>query len=119
VQDITYIPTGEGWLFLASVLDLGSRRLLGYSMAHHMRTELVLDALGMAISARGGDRAVHGVIVHADRGSQGELKWSSQRLDRGGVSGWGRCGSGSGRSSCVAGRFRRRGGRRWRGVRIA
>jgi putative transposase len=70
VQDITYIPTGEGWLFLASVLDLGSRRLLGYSMADHMRTELVLDALGMAIAARGGDRAVHGVIVHADRGSQ-------------------------------------------------
>jgi putative transposase len=69
-QDITYIPTGEGWLFLASVLDLGSRRLLGYSMADHMRTELVLDALGMAIAARGGDHAVRGVIVHADRGSQ-------------------------------------------------
>jgi transposase InsO family protein len=45
VQDITYIATGEGWLYLASVLDLGSRRLLGYSMADHMRTELVLDAL--------------------------------------------------------------------------
>lgn len=43
-QDITYIATGEGWLYLASVLDLGSRRLLGYSMADHMRTELVLDA---------------------------------------------------------------------------
>jgi len=69
-QDITYIPTGEGWLFLASVLDLGSRRLLGYSMAEHMRTELVLDALEMAVAARGGDGAVHGVIVHADRGSQ-------------------------------------------------
>ena len=70
VQDITYIPTQEGWLFLASVLDLGSRRLLGYSMAEHMRTELVLDALGMAVAARGGDQAVHGVITHADRGSQ-------------------------------------------------
>jgi transposase InsO family protein len=69
-QDITYIATGEGWLFLASVLDLGSRRLLGYAMAEHMRTELVLDALGMAVAARGGDHAVHGVIVHADRGSQ-------------------------------------------------
>ncbi len=44
-QDITYIPTREGWLYLASVLDLGSRRLIGYSMADHMRTELVLDAL--------------------------------------------------------------------------
>jgi putative transposase len=69
-QDITYIPTREGWLYLASVLDLGSRRLLGYSMAEHMRTELVLDALGMAIAARGGDHAVAGVIGHADRGSQ-------------------------------------------------
>lgn len=67
-QDITYIPTGEGWLFLASVLDLGSRRLLGYSMAEHMRTELVTDALSMAIAARGG--RVDGVIGHADRGSQ-------------------------------------------------
>jgi putative transposase len=69
-QDLTYIPTGEGWLFLASVLDLGSRRLIGYSMASHMRTELVLDALAMAVSARGGDHAVAGVIAHADRGSQ-------------------------------------------------
>jgi transposase InsO family protein len=67
-QDITYIPTGEGWLFLASTLDLGSRRLLGYSMAEHMRTELVTDALSMAITARGGAPA--GVIAHADRGSQ-------------------------------------------------
>jgi putative transposase len=70
VQDITYIPTGQGWLYLASVLDLGSRRLIGYSMADHMRTELVLDALGMAVGARGGDHAVAGVIAHADRGSQ-------------------------------------------------
>lgn len=67
-QDITYIATGEGWLYLASVLDLGSRRLLGYSMADHMRTELVLDALTMAIAAR--DGAAGGVIAHADRGSQ-------------------------------------------------
>jgi putative transposase len=69
-QDITYIPTREGWLYLASVLDLGSRRLLGYSMAEHMRTELVLDALKMAIAGRGGDGAVAGVVAHADRGSQ-------------------------------------------------
>jgi putative transposase len=69
-QDITYIPTREGWLYLASVLDLGSRRLLGYSMADHMRTDLVLDALRMAIAARGGDAAVAAVITHADRGSQ-------------------------------------------------
>jgi transposase InsO family protein len=70
VQDITYVATHEGWLYVASVLDLGSRRLLGYSMAGHMRTELVLDALEMAVAARGGKEAVVGVIAHADRGSQ-------------------------------------------------
>jgi transposase InsO family protein len=67
-QDITYIATGEGWLYLASVIDLGSRRMLGYSMAEHMRTSLVIDALDMAITARDGN--VAGVIAHADRGSQ-------------------------------------------------
>jgi putative transposase len=66
--DITYIPTGEGWLYLASVLDLGSRRLLGYSMADHMRTDLVADALKMAAGVRAG--ATAGIIFHADRGSQ-------------------------------------------------
>ncbi|MEI6622924.1 MAG: IS3 family transposase [Actinomycetes bacterium] len=68
VGDITYIPTGEGWLYLASALDLGSRRLLGYSMAEHMRTDLVIDALDMAVGVRGGD--VAGVIFHGDRGAQ-------------------------------------------------
>lgn len=68
VGDITYIPTGEGWLYLASVLDLGSRRWLGYSMADHMRTELVADALTMAAGTRGGRTA--GIIFHGDRGSQ-------------------------------------------------
>ena len=66
--DITYVPTGEGWLYVASVLDLGSRRLVGYSMAEHMRIELVVDALGMAAAARGGRTA--GIIFHGDRGSQ-------------------------------------------------
>ena len=68
VGDITYIPTGEGWLYLSSVLDLGSRKLIGYSMADHMRTELVADALNMAVGLRGGN--VEGVTFHADRGSQ-------------------------------------------------
>lgn len=66
--DITYIRTGEGWLYLASVLDLGSRRLLGYSMADHMRTELVSDALAMAAGERGG--ATAGIVFHGDRGAQ-------------------------------------------------
>ena len=68
VGDITYVPTGEGWLYLASVLDLGSRRLLGYSMADHMRTELVADALRMAAGARAGN--TEGIIFHSDRGAQ-------------------------------------------------
>jgi len=68
VGDITYIPTGQGWLYLSSVLDLGSRRLLGYSMADHMRTELVADALTMAAGAR--DGVTDGIIFHGDRGSQ-------------------------------------------------
>jgi putative transposase len=66
--DITYIKTGEGWLFLSSVLDLGSRRLLGWSMDEHMPTALVADALTMAAELRGGQ--IHGVIFHSDRGSQ-------------------------------------------------
>lgn len=68
VGDITYVRTGQGWLYVASVIDLGSRRLLGYSMADHMRTELVADALRMAAAARGG--ATKGIIFHGDRGSQ-------------------------------------------------
>lgn len=66
--DITYIPTGEGWLFLADVLDLGSRRCVGYAMDEKMPTELVSRALTMAVDIRGGD--VTGMIFHADRGSQ-------------------------------------------------
>lgn len=66
--DITYIPTDEGWLYLADVLDLGSRRVIGYDMADRMPTSLVLGSLKMAIATRGGD--VAGVIFHSDRGSQ-------------------------------------------------
>ncbi len=66
--DITYIATGEGWLYLASVLDLGSRRLVGYSMADDMRIELVADALTMAAGIRG--RQTAGIISLWDRGVQ-------------------------------------------------
>jgi putative transposase len=68
IGDITCIQTGEGWLYLASVLDLGSRRWLGYSMGEHIRTELVADALRMAAGARGG--VTEGIFFHGDRGSQ-------------------------------------------------
>jgi len=68
VGDITYIRTGQGWLFLATVIDLGSRRLLGYAMADHMSTELVNDAPAMAAGIRSGHTT--GIIFHSDRGSQ-------------------------------------------------
>jgi len=68
VGDITYIGTDERWLYLATVIDLGSRRLIGYSMADHMRTDLVVDALAMAAGARGG--VTEGIIFHSDRGAQ-------------------------------------------------
>lgn len=67
-DDITYVQVGGTWLYLACVLDIYSRRVLGWSMATHMRTELVVDALTMAVATRGGH--VDGVIFHADRGSQ-------------------------------------------------
>jgi transposase InsO family protein len=66
--DITYIGTDEGWLYLASVLDLGSRRLVGWAMDETMPTALVADALRRARELRGGD--ITGVIFHSDRGSQ-------------------------------------------------
>lgn len=66
--DIACIPTDQGWLHLAVVLDVGSGRLIGYSMAGHTRAELVVGALHTAASARGGRTA--GVIFHSDRGPQ-------------------------------------------------
>jgi putative transposase len=67
VGDITYLPTGEGWLYLAVVLDLCSRAIVGWSMANHMRAELVNQALAMAIWQR---QPAAGLIMHTDRGSQ-------------------------------------------------
>jgi transposase InsO family protein len=65
--DITYVPTAEGWLYLAGVIDLCSRRIVGWSMADHMRTELVADALRMALARRSPDA---GLLHHSDRGVQ-------------------------------------------------
>lgn len=67
-SDITYLPTAQGWLYLCAVRDGCSRRVLGWAIADHMRTELVETALRRAVSLRGRD--VIGVIFHADRGSQ-------------------------------------------------
>ena len=65
--DITYIPTGEGWLYLAGVIDLCSRKIVGWSMADHMETRLVSDALKMALAHR---RPEQGLLHHSDRGVQ-------------------------------------------------
>jgi len=70
VGDATYIPTGEGWLYLATVIDACSRRLLGWSMTDHLRTELCLDALEAAAGTRGGRANIDGVIFHSDHGCQ-------------------------------------------------
>ena len=66
VGDITYLLTGEGWLYLAVVLDLCSRAMVGWSMANHMRAELVNQALSMALYQR---QPAVGLIMHTDRGS--------------------------------------------------
>jgi transposase InsO family protein len=79
--DITYIPTGEGWLFLATVIDLFSRRVIGWGVADHLRTPLVAAALEMAVATRGGH--VDGVVFHSDRGCQytpGEYRQLCERL---------------------------------------
>ena len=65
--DITYIPTDQGWLYLAGVIDLCSRKIVGWSMADHMRTDLVSDALKMAVARRSPDP---GLLHHSDRGVQ-------------------------------------------------
>ena len=67
VADITYLRTWQGWLYLVAVQDLYSRRIVGWSMADHMRTELVTDALAMALAHR---RPASGLIWHSDQGSQ-------------------------------------------------
>jgi len=82
VGDITYLPTGEGWLYLAVVLDLCSRAVVGWSMADHMRAELVNQALAMAICQR---RPAAGLIMHTDRGSQYGAESYRQLLTQHGV----------------------------------
>jgi putative transposase len=67
VADITYLRTWEGWLYLAAVQDAFSRRIVGWSMANHMRSDLVVDALRMAVARR---QPEAGLIHHSDQGSQ-------------------------------------------------
>lgn len=94
VADFTYIWTAEGWLYTAAVLDLYSRRIVGWSMQESMTSQLVTDALMMAVWRRGKPGAL---LHHSDQGSQGGFNRLSQHLNHGGVYGTtinqGGCGS--------------------------
>jgi transposase InsO family protein len=83
VADITYIWTQQGWLYLAVIIDLFSRRVVGWSMAEHMRTELVLDALRAALGSR--LPSVAGLVFHSDRGSQYASGDYQKALDANGI----------------------------------
>jgi putative transposase len=76
LADITYVETDQGWLYLATVMDLYSRRIVGWAMQDHLRADLPLAALKMAISAQ---RPGPALIHHSDRGVQGGFNRSSQR----------------------------------------
>jgi len=65
--DITYVPTDQGWLYVAAILDVHSRKIVGWSMADHMESELVIDALRMALHHR---QPGEGLLHHSDRGVQ-------------------------------------------------
>jgi putative transposase len=80
--DGTEMPTDEGKLFLNSVLDMGSRRIVGFALGEHHDAELAYDALAMAVAVRGGRQAIAGVIFHSDQGSEGGFKRSSQHPDQ-------------------------------------
>jgi transposase InsO family protein len=93
--DGTEIPTDEGKLFLDSVLDMASRRIVGFSLGEHHNAELAYNALVMAVAVRGGKEAITGVIMHTDQGSEytaGTVRAACIRL--GIVQSMGRPGSG-------------------------
>ena len=82
VTDITYVQTAEGWLYLASVMDLCSRRIIGWATADHLRTELATEALVMAIRARCPEQ---GLLHHSDRGTQYASEDYQAMLERHGI----------------------------------
>jgi putative transposase len=98
LADVSYIPTDEGWLYLATIEDMATREIVGWSMADHLRAGLCVDALVMALQRC---RPEPGLIHHSDRGGQGGFKWSSQRLDGGGCGGHSKAAFGSVRARCV------------------
>ncbi len=81
MADITYVPTDSGYLYLSVVLDAFSRRVVGWAMANHLRTELVLEALDMAAQQRSPEETIH----HSDQGSQRAAIAFGKRRGDGGV----------------------------------
>lgn len=81
-SDITYVPTREGWLYLAAVLDLGSRRVVGWSMRQTLEAEIATDALQMALAGRNPEP---GLIHHSDRGVQYACHAYRELLDEHGI----------------------------------
>ena len=79
VADFTYCSTWSGVVYVAFIIDVFSRRLVGWKASRSMTANLVVDALNMAAWARHAD--LEGLICHTDAGSQGEFNWSSQHLD--------------------------------------
>ena len=98
VADLTYLRSWDGLSFLAFVVDVFSRKVVGWQLAPHMRTDLVLDALRMALGTRGPGADVE-LVHHSDRGSQGEFKWSSQHLSERSCDGKAKSGVGSSRAA--------------------
>jgi putative transposase len=83
VSDITYVWTAAGWLYLAVVIDLYSRRVVGWAMADHMRAELVLEALSAALGSR--EPSDEGLLFHSDQGSQYKATRVREALDKAGI----------------------------------
>ena len=91
VADITYVRSGEGFVYLAFILDVCTRRVVGWSMATHLRTEIVVDALQMAIARR---KPAPGLVHHSDRGVQyTSLSFGKRLEDEGLLPSMGRVGS--------------------------
>ena len=83
--DMTYIPTAQGWLYLAVVLDLKSRRVIGWGMSHSLEQQVVHDALEMALGQRQPEGAGSAMLFHSDRGSQYAAHAYQQRLEEQGI----------------------------------
>jgi transposase InsO family protein len=82
LSDVSYVRTWEGWCYLATVIDLASRRVVGFAIADHMRVSLVSDALKMALGLR---QPGPGLIFHSDRGSQYTSKTFRELLAKWGI----------------------------------